>query len=281
MSTVNVAASLTMDDPSSSLLAKHERHIPMVSFHNLRTLGGLTAGNRVKLKANRLYRSDSIAFLQAEDQDRLQNLQLAVVTDFRSVAELNKDPYQHRSEFNYVQRPIPVMGENGQEDLLAVLQQVESEEEMIDWLCERYRSMVAEFSGIFSDWLQSLLDESQYPQLFHCTAGKDRTGVATALLLKLLGAPDAAIMDDFLLSNTLSAEHIERKMAGEKVFHWLTDDVDTRFLRPLLGVRKEYLKSTFDFIQQEYGDFEHYARQGLRFDQSDLKQLKEVLLEKA
>ena len=251
----------------------------MGASHNLRTLEGIRTMDGRVIASDKLYRSDSIASLQSGDLRRLSDLQLRVVTDFRSQLEQMNAPHGWAmDQVEIIHRPIPVMGDNGRAELVRVLQEVGCAEDMSDWLSDLYRSMVSDFSDVYASWLHSLLHEDSYPQLYHCTAGKDRTGVATALLLKLLGVADELIMDDFLLSNTLSADYIEARITGRVRFSWMTDDVDSENLRPLLSVQREFLEATFRQIDEAYGDFGQYARQCLGIKLVDIRQLETILL---
>ena len=264
--------------PSGSL-SKHQRHIPMGTPHNLRTLAGIRTQEGKAIAAGKLYRSDSVAQLSSESKKRLDTLQLKVVTDFRSSLEQKNTPHQWPvDDIDIIHRPIPVMGDNGRAEMMRVLQNVDSAEEVVRWLGELYRSMVIDFSHVYAEWLHSLLSDDSYPQLYHCTAGKDRTGVATALLLKLLGVADVLIMDDFLLSNELSAEYIEARTTGKVTFSWMPEGVNPDFLRPLLSVQKEFLQATFSHINEECGSFAQYARQCLDMTSKEVSQLRKNLL---
>ncbi|UYM17341.1 tyrosine-protein phosphatase [Endozoicomonas euniceicola] len=263
----------------SGALCKHQRHIPMGTPHNLRTLAGISTQDGRDIAAGKLYRSDSVAQLSGESEKRLSALQLKVVTDFRSSLEQKNTPHQwSENNIDIIHRPIPVMGDNGRVELMRVLQSVDSAEDVAHWLRELYRSMVIDFSHVYAEWLHSLLNDDSYPQLYHCTAGKDRTGVATALLLKLLGVADVLIMDDFLLSNELSAEYIEARTTGKVAFSWMPEGVNPDFLRPLLSVQKEFLEATFSHINEECGSFAQYAKQCLGMTSKEISQLRKNLL---
>ena len=265
---------------SLKIAPKHERHIPMGMSHNLRTLAGIKTMDGRAISSEKLYRSDSIALLSTEDLQCLESLQIRVVTDFRSQLEQKNSPHGWvHDRVEVIHRPIPVMGDNGRAELVKVLQEVQSANEVASWLSDLYRSMVVDFSDVYADWLHSLLEADSYPQLYHCTAGKDRTGVATALLLKLLGVADDQIMDDFMLSNVLSAEYIEARITGEMAFSWMTEEVDSKHLRPLLSVQKEFLDATFQHINDTFGSFPQYADQCLGMKSSEIEQLGMLLLD--
>lgn len=149
-------------------MTKHERHIPMLTSHNLRSLAGIKTSRGRIISAQKLFRSDSITGLCASDVERLDALQLKVVTDFRSEAEEKNEPHRLTSrDIELIHRPIPLMGNNGQDDLLKVLRQVNSEREMTLWLEGLYQSLIIDFSDVYAGWLKSLLCDDSYPQLYH------------------------------------------------------------------------------------------------------------------
>ncbi|AMO55296.1 hypothetical protein GZ77_10980 [Endozoicomonas montiporae] len=264
---------------SSRPRGKHHRHIPMETPHNLRTLAGISTQDGSVIASGKLYRSDSIAQLPTLSQKYLDALDLRVVTDFRSSLEQQNTPHQRCVEsIRVIHRPIPVMGDNGRAEMTRVLQTVDSADEVARWLSDLYCSMVIDFSDVYAEWLHSLLSVDSYPQLYHCTAGKDRTGVATALLLKLLDVDDGQIMEDYLLSNDLSADYITARMTGKSTFSWMPEKASTDLLRPLLSVQKEFLQVMFSHINEECGSFSHYAQQRLGMAEKEIRQLKNNLL---
>ncbi|MGI9275411.1 MAG: tyrosine-protein phosphatase [Endozoicomonas sp.] len=259
---------------------RHKRHIPLDNVHNLRTLGGIRTADGRQLKAGMLYRSDAISDLTRADLDRLALLSLNVVSDFRSVEERLVEPDQlPPGDAQLSLRPLGVMGDTDRHELLKSLSQFRSAQESIAWMSALYRSMVSTFTPVFRDWLHSLLNEDQYPQLYHCTSGKDRTGGATALLLKILGVSDDMVREDFLLSNDLLGGRIEVRLSNTPFYSQLIRGLTPEALRPIMEVRKEYLEATFDQVNRGYGSFDQYIENGLQLDEKAISTLKALLLE--
>jgi protein-tyrosine phosphatase len=126
------------------------------------------------------------------------------------------------------------------------------------------RRLVRECIPQYRSFLQILLREEAYPLVFHCTAGKDRTGFAGALLLNILGVDSATVMSDYLLSNDF-----QRPPA----------DLPSN-LQPMYHVRREYLEAAFDEITEQYGNMEVYLSIALGcLSESDIKKLRELLTE--
>jgi protein-tyrosine phosphatase len=114
-----------------------------------------------------------------------------------------------------------------------------------------------------------LADPSGTPALYHCTAGKDRTGWATAALLSLLGVPEDQVYADYLRSNETMlpayAPLIERFVDGGG---------DPAVIKAILGVKADYLKAAFDEMRAKYGSIEGYFNDGLRMDEAARRRMR-------
>ena len=126
-------------------------------------------------------------------------------------------------------------------------------------MCANYRRYVREYP-LIGMVLRSLATEGT-TALVHCKNGKDRTGVLCAVLLKLAGFSDEALMDDYLLTNAVNAqrtaEDMERMGVGMTAY-------EREILRSFLEARPSYLTAFFDEIDTVYGSFERYVGEGLR-----------------
>ena len=105
--------------------------------------------------------------------------------------------------------------------------------------------------------------------MFHCTAGKDRTGFAAALILSALGASRDVVMKDYLLTNT----HYQMP---ERTTVTLSQDV----LNVLWRVQEGFLEAAFDAVDTEFGGVERYLKNQLGLDASRLQRLRELYLQK-
>ena len=145
------------------------------------------------------------------------------------------------------------------------------------FLVEANREMVERYTPVYKQWLQSLLSEESYPQVFHCTAGKDRTGFGAALLLSILGVPHDVIVQDYLATNTYTAARVDHivQYVNEKTMHQVNQDV----VRVLFTVQKHYLAEAFKAIEEEYGDIDNYIETALGFTQTERATLQTLLLE--
>src|SRR5690606_28692555 len=120
-----------------------------------------------------------------------------------------------------------------------------------NFLVDANRDFVEQHTPVYREWMQSLLQADAYPALFHCTAGKDRTGFAAALVLAALDVPQDTIYQDYLATNSYTEDYREKV----KLFITLRSfgKVDGDTLEPLFGVERRYLEEAFKAIDEHYG----------------------------
>jgi protein-tyrosine phosphatase len=138
------------------------------------------------------------------------------------------------------------------------------------------RAFARELRGAFATVLALAMDGTRRPMVFHCTAGKDRTGFAAAIVLLALGVPRATVVDDYLFSNTCLADRHAAILA--RVSPRLTD---VEPLRAMLEVRREYLEAGLDAIADDHGSIDTYLRDALALSDADRARFQSQLLEDA
>ena len=122
------------------------------------------------------------------------------------------------------------------------------------------------------------LKEGNTPFLFHCTKGKDRTGVAALILLLALGADAETAIEDYLYSNTARASLIKAKMKEARQIHPEDSDyLELRYLQE--GVRQEVAERVIDGIITRCGSFEGYLNQEYGWSEEDIHVFREQFLE--
>jgi protein-tyrosine phosphatase len=137
--------------------------------------------------------------------------------------------------------------------------------------------MIDANTALIGDLFRRLADPDQLPALIHCTAGKDRTGIASALLLLTLGVPEEVVIADYSLSNRYY-DHF-KKITEKTVAPLTRFGITTEDLRPLLSADPNRLRATFAYIEQRYGSLHNYLRRAAGIDDATLDALKENLLE--
>jgi len=244
---------------------------------NFRDAGGCQAAGGRRMRLGRLFRSDVLNNLSASDLASVSCLGIRQVIDLRSQPEQQHDPDRLPAGISYHFLPISLVWQ----DPFVVQKKLLSGDvrpgEFASDLLRGYSETPAAYAGIFAQILRLLLQPDGLPALIHCTGGKDRTGMAVALIQSALGVPRQVIFDGYLSSN-LRRELVIWRWTS---LVWLASRLRTppsRF-RPLLETRRPYLQAFFESIERQYGSLEAYLQQGLGFQPPELEILKEKLLE--
>jgi protein-tyrosine phosphatase len=170
---------------------------------NFRDLGGYPATGGRRVAWRRLFRADGLGKLSEADHGTLADLDLATVIDLRT-----SDEASHRGRF-----PVELVPVSYHEfpliDVLPAPDDLPSWNETA-YVADRYRDMVADGRSALAGAIEVLAAPEALPAVFHCSAGKDRTGVLSALLLAFLGVPDELIVEDYALSAAAMAGLFER-----------------------------------------------------------------------
>ena len=202
------------------------RRLRLQHAFNVRDLGGYETRDGSYTRWNVLYRADSLSGLDDEEWNILKAAGIRTVIDLRSKSEAQEQPEQVPEPIRYYHCPLQEeqisMGDIEASALAAFTQSLE----------EGYRLMVKNNGSLIAAALRTLIRGlSQGAVLFHCTAGKDRTGTLAALLLTCLGVSDEDITADYQISYTLNHRGINRmmeKMPGmEHMFPMLKSDPET------------------------------------------------------
>lgn len=223
------------------------------------------------LRQGVLYRSNALT-PSAEDLATLNTLGIHAVYDLRTPLEIAPQPDVLPDGAVY--RNINIVGNDS---VLPV--SITSQAEAIAFIEDLNRQFVidanqrAKFAELFT-----AIAASTDAQLFHCTAGKDRTGWAAAVLLSLADVPREVIFDDYMLTNTylaatISAAYVSVLAAYGKEF------ADNYF--PLFGVQRSFLEAGFDQVVKSYGSMNNYISDGLGLDAATQARLRDKLVQRS
>lgn len=248
-----------------------QRHIPLQGCSNFRDLGGYIGHQGRALRWGKVFRADHLADLQVQDWTQLNALGLARAVDLRGHTERQRQGYdwpqleQHHLaiEPTLVQEAIALLQAGGQlsvPDTVALMQ-------------DTYRSFVRDYTPMFARLLALLLEDER-PLVFHCTAGKDRTGWAAALLLHALGVQRAHIEHDYLLTNQFYRR--PAALAEQAAQH-----APAEVLQVLWAVQLPFLHSAYALVDAEYGGLDTYLREVLGLRADALAQLRARYLQPA
>lgn len=243
---------------------------------NLRELGGHKGKDGATVKKNLLYRSGNLNFSTEVLNDNLSPLNISVVFDLRSNNEVNTQPYTLPKGINYRHRPIVASMENNAKALN--LQFVDNKDELLfqdDFLPKIYKEM-GNNPKAFGDIMKEIIEVRGKPVLFHCSAGKDRTGVLAAMLHLALGVSIEDVKENYLLSNDYRRDEAEKDL--QKIALGIDNPELLKKIKDMLLVKEEYIDITLDIINS-YPTFDEYAESKLGLSPGDLEALRQIYLE--
>ena len=254
-----------------------ERRIPVNSIVNFRDLGGIPTEDGKITQWGKLYRSGKLTDLSKKDMDYFASLGIKTVVDFRNNKEVKKDPnkYPKGADVNYVRVVIGDEEGNVQEALKKQVMKNRSNKKFDSraFVENVNRTFIDSFAHQYIPLMDLLMDESNYPLLFHCTAGKDRTGLAAAIILGAVGVDKDFIMDDFMMSNYYRNKH------NNKVLRKMTlIGVRQSVAQPLLEVDESYLQAAFEQMDKNHGDMDTFLANELGIEEKEKTVLKNHLL---
>ncbi|UKB83538.1 tyrosine-protein phosphatase [Chryseobacterium sp. MEBOG06] len=252
------------------------------SIPNLRDLGGYDTADGKKIKTGLLYRSNQLNPISTEDESKIDALHLKTVYDLRTAAERSESPDQIPGSVKEVwldvladastvgaatlgktlQNPVEVNKALGNGKAVELFKQI-----YLDLI------VLPSAKKAYHDFFLSLANGKNLPALFHCTAGKDRTGWAAASLLSLLGTPKDQIYSNYLDSNTYLVPAYKKEIED-----FVSAGGEENIILDVLGVKKEYLDAAFTAVQNNYGSIENYFEKGLNIDRATQEKIKKNLL---
>lgn len=235
------------------------RHLALQGASNFRDLGGYPTADGRTTRWRQIFRSNHLGQLTAADIEIVRALGVRSAFDFRGVEE--------RAAGVCVMGEIAVHSLPIEPTVVAALRAELARGRLtaagaLELMRESYRNYVRHNTASFRSLFGHLL-EDRAPLVIHCTAGKDRTGFASALILQALGVADEVIAEDYLLTN----RHYRRDASN-------ASDLPADVLDAIGKVETSYLAAAFEAIGREYGDLETYLRDGLKLGAPERTALK-------
>ena len=259
----------------SENLREDTRKLPFTGAHNFRDLGGYKTSDGKTVKWGKVYRSDNLHSLTDEDLKYMERLNLKSVVDFRSDEERNEEPDRLTPDMTPILLPIKFEPEGVTENLTRDLTfgNLDSSNLLRDFNI----ILVKEFTEEYREFFRHIVDNGGEPFVLHCTAGKDRAGFGSAMILTVLGVPREKIIEDYLLTNTYVSDHVDRKLLETELKTFFRADSDN--LRKINLVEERYIQAAFDTIDSHWGGMDQYISEGLNLTEEDINKIKDYYLE--
>lgn len=220
---------------------------------------------RIGMREGLLFRSDHLGALNEDDAKQVRALGIQRVLDFRGVDERASAACVVPGVTVHSLAIEPTIVQKLQELLAAGTPPTESE--VVALMQDTYRGFVRHNTHRFREFFSHLLGSPE-PTVFHCTAGKDRTGFAAALVLHALGAREEDVMFDYLLTNERLAPTVLKN-----------DHFPAHVARVLLGVQPEFLQAAFEAVHEDFGSLDGYLRDGIGLGDVEMRRLRAAYLE--
>jgi protein-tyrosine phosphatase len=250
------------------------RLVPLEGAQNFRDLGGYPTVDGRHTRWARVFRSDSLAALTEADLETLDELGLRLVCDFRGDAEVSEEPNQliGRASVRYWHRPL---GDANVQPAEWRRRFESGDLGDIDaaWLTRSYRGMIDGSAEALASLFRRLADPAEVPAVLHCTAGKDRTGVASAMLLLVLGVPREYVIEDYALTAHFTGDRIR---AAERFFEGR--GIDPTKVTALMGSAPTTMAEALDHLDESHGGAERWAREHAGLEENEVEALRESLL---
>jgi protein-tyrosine phosphatase len=259
------------------------RRLPLTGTPNFRDLGGYRTTDGRYTRWGLMYRSGVLTYLTPADLTYLSHLGIRVVCDFRTQEENKESPERWVDDpsVDLVSLPIGTNSNNNvNQDLEQLLAGNPTPAQLREHLEQIYGKFVVDaapkFASIFTQ-----LENDHLPLLYHCTAGKDRTGVFSAILLRVLGVPMDTIVADYALTNQYFRSGTTQPLQSQKAMantNSFLARLSPEQQKVLMAADPAYIRSAFVMIDQHYGSFDKFRRDALHLSDNDVSILKSKLL---
>jgi protein-tyrosine phosphatase len=240
------------------------RILNLEGTHNVRDLGGLETGPNTRTVSGRFLRADSLHDMSVGAQMMLLESGLKTVIDLRSPKELERfpNPFADHDEVKYLN--VSLFGSLFEaEDANAIMPSLEG----------IYVSALEMCRPAIRTVLETMAN-SESLTLFHCTAGKDRTGIIAALLLGNAGVPDEAIAEDYALTEKLAKPMLERLLE-----EGVNDGMERESYSKLLTAQASTMHATLGYLEGRFGGVQNYLKTGLELTPNSIETLRDKMLE--
>ncbi|MGG3889869.1 tyrosine-protein phosphatase [Metabacillus fastidiosus] len=250
-------------------------------LYNFRDIGGYRTKDGSCMKSGVLFRSDQLSKLSESDTEKLKQLDIKLICDLRTQKEHQSKPAKMRTNDTLKIVNIPIQQYETQDanrmKLLSFLFRKSGEEQFDHFIRDYYRRITFERTSQVNEILSLVAEEKNLPAIIHCTAGKDRTGIISAIIQLLVGISYEKVQEDYLLTNQYYGPRLSQFI---KVMRWISlFQVSPERTKYILEAKPEYLDEVYNDMLRQYGSIETYLSEACQIDRCMIDRLKNQLLE--
>jgi len=245
----------------------------LISIESVSNFRDVSIGS--KMKKNLLFRCAKLSTLNDRDICVLENLNPHAIIDFRDPKEIKKAPDNLSAKLlkKYINLPISASTLSrmaAQKEIDG--DSVESYEKVME---DSYRMYINNHKVVWTKFFEILLKSKKLPIIFHCSAGKDRTGIASFMIQSIFKNPMDLIFENYLISNDLLT--IKAATAEQSTNSSNQDSLVTKNMLSTLGkVQQSYLNAAIDEIDKKYSSLENYFISQLGLKVNDIQKLEQI-----
>ena len=219
-----------------------------------------------------LYRSGEINRLRKGSLKKLKNLGIRTIIDLRSPEEKMELSKSLEKNFSVVSIPIAT---GNMEQIINGVQDRSIRSDTVYRIVERMnRELITKYAAQYRKVFDLLLNEDNYPVVIHCSSGKGRTGIVSALILACLDVNEDKIMEDYRLSN----DYFNIPRATRYAYNLPVRSQEA--ITTLFSAREDFLNAAKEEAERQYGDIKTYLREGIGLSKQEMKHLRNILLTK-
>ena len=244
------------------------RYVGLENTVNFRDLGGLKTRDGKTVRKGMIYRSDNLSKLETGQFGQFNDLRIASVYDLRTDHEIEGKEDHLPAQVRYLHTPV-VEDNAGEIKGLKkrVLNGKITEQEAKDMTAKFYADAVTVHVGAVKAILNGITSSDQ-PVLYHCSAGKDRTGIVSALILSILNVDRQVIVDDYMLSNYYRRNRAEKTLGKAKLGRVIKPKLNMDAIEVLSTVDESFINATFNAIDSTYGGIGPFIENQLGIDRA-------------
>jgi len=258
---------LVFDNKEEIVVA--ERNLPMQGVLNFRDLGGYQTKDKRQIRWGKIYHSSALSMTTAYDRSVFKNIGIETVMDFRTEREREFAPNHFYASQSH---NLPLRGNRHDVYFDEILSHRISADEILAYDRDLFAFLWENNNDYFIQMFDVLLDEKNYPIVLSCFFGKDRSAIASALILIALDVEKEIIIEDFLYYNQIL--DLNKIVKNANVFNFEIQEAITA----LYSEHRETIEHTFDIIKSNYGSMDNYLEKALGLTAKKREKLKNILL---